>query len=254
MRDEKTYEDISEAICASISTAIAEGALRPGMKVHEDVIAGHFGVSRTVVRGALAILERERAIERRRNHGAFVATPDEEQATHLLEARRAIELAVIARAVTMVSSQSLDELEALTYHEDAVHAGDDMAAKNRQYGDFHVELAAAAGNSVLTEALKTIVARLALVSALYERPGIDRRGGQIHREIIEALRSKDAAKAHALMARHLDDLESCLDLSAPIDEQSSLSAVLARFAPSPKRKGRSRRKVEAAKVVEKRNA
>ena len=240
MAGESVGEDVSERICASISMAIAEGALRPGMKVHEDVIAGHFGVSRTVARGALAILERERVIERRRNHGAFVATPDREQAAHLLEARRAIELAIVARAVSTVSPREVDALENATRYEDAVHSGDDTAAKNRISGNFHLELAEAAGNSVLADALKTIVARIALVSALYERPGADKCGAQEHREILEAIRQKDVAQAHALMERHLDELEARLDLTAPVDDPNSLSAVLERFAPIPLKSGQSR--------------
>jgi DNA-binding GntR family transcriptional regulator len=241
MPDAKIVEDVSESICESISLAIAEGALRPGMKVHEDVIARHFGVSRTVARGALAILERERVLERRRNHGCFVATPDKIQAGHLLEARRAIELAIVARAAQTVSSDALDGLLAATHDEDAVHSGDDAAAKNRISGNFHLELALAAGNTVLFEALKTIIARLALVSALYERETSNRCGAHDHREILEAIRQKDDARAVRLMEDHLQELENRMDLSAPPDEQHSLSAVLERFAPMSATSQRARR-------------
>jgi DNA-binding GntR family transcriptional regulator len=210
------------------------------MKVHEDVIARHFGVSRTVARGALAVLERERVLERRRNHGAFVATPDKEQAAHLLEARRAVELAIVARAVSTIADREIDRLEAATREEDMVHSGDDTAAQNRMSGNFHLELAAAAGNTVLYEALKTINARLALVAALYERETSNRCGAHDHREILDSIRQRDAERAADLMQKHLAELESRLDLSAPVDEQNSLSAVLERFAPITARNRRQR--------------
>lgn len=241
MSDETIVEDVSAKICESISMAIAEGALLPGMKVHEDVIARHFGVSRTVARGALAILERERVLDRRRNHGAFVATPDKEQATQLLEARRAIELAIVARAIATTEGDALDDLEAATRDEDAVHSGNDTAAKNRISGNFHLALAAAAGNTVLYDMLKTTIARLALVSALYERETSNRCGAHDHREILVAIRQKDAERATQLMEAHLAELESRMDLSAPADEQHSLSAVLERFAPMPPGNRRVRR-------------
>jgi DNA-binding GntR family transcriptional regulator len=235
-------DDISESVCEAISLAIAEGALRPGVKIVEDVIAAHFGVSRTVARGAVAILERERIVERRRNHGAFVATPDKEQAAHLLEARRMLEVAIVERAVATVPDEALDRLEAMTQDEDVTHSGTDAAAKNRISGNFHLELARAAGNQVLFEMLKNVVARLSLVAALYERSTAERCGAHDHRKIIDAIRRRDERSAMSLMKDHLETIENRLDLSAPIDDQSSLSAVLAKFAPKTDRKARQRRR------------
>lgn len=84
-------EDISDKICATLAAAITQGALRPGEKILEDAIAAHFEVSRTVVRGALAILQRDHLLERKRNRGAFVAEPSIAEAQALFEARRTLE-------------------------------------------------------------------------------------------------------------------------------------------------------------------
>ena len=54
---ENANDDVSERIRTTLATAIGEGALKPGTKILEDAIADHFGVSRTVVRGALGVLE-----------------------------------------------------------------------------------------------------------------------------------------------------------------------------------------------------
>jgi len=227
-------DDISDKICETISNAIAEGALRPGMKVLDDVIAKHFGVSRTVARGVLSILEREHVIERRRNHGAFVSTPDKIEAEHLLEARRMLELAIVERASRVASKQDLDQLYAMTKDEETIHSSGDSAAQKRLAGNFHIELAKAAGNLVLVDSLKNVVARLSLVAALYERQTAERCGADNHRQIIEALRSGDTKTAKDLMDDHLGDIEASLDLSSPADQQSSLSAILDKFAPKSK--------------------
>lgn len=231
MSSERTSEDIVETICDSISMAIAEGALRPGMKILDDVIARHFGVSRTVARGAVATLERERLIERRRNHGAFVATPDKQQAANLLEARRLLELGIVERACRVAQPEALDRLAAMTDTEEAIHGSDDRAAQMRISGNFHLQLARLAGNAVLEESLRNVVARLSLVAALYERQGVERCGAEAHRQIVKAIQRGDAAEASRVMAEHLDEIEASLDLSAPPDDQTSLSAVLAKFAP-----------------------
>ena len=231
LKIEARGEDISETICNILGLAIGEGALRPGMKLMEDVVARHFGVSRTVARGAVAILEREHLVERRRNHGAFVASPDEDQARQLLDARRALELAVVARAAAGAKEEDLERLDHLTKEEDAIHGGSDSAAKQRMSGNFHIELSRAAGNVVLTEMLKNVVTRLALVSMLYERDVARKCGAEDHRAILAAIRRRDASAAEAAMICHLDDMEAMLDFRAPPDDQNSLSVVLEKFAP-----------------------
>ena len=73
-RNDTGSDDVTERICATLSDAIAEGALRPGVKLAEEVIGEHFGVSRTVVRGAIAILQREHLIERKDDGRVRLAT------------------------------------------------------------------------------------------------------------------------------------------------------------------------------------
>ena len=98
---EPTGEDASERICATLMQAVSERALRPGTKLMEDVIARHFGVSRTAVRGAIAILERAHLVELRRNRGSFIASPDRAEAKQLLDTRRVLEMATVAAVMTV---------------------------------------------------------------------------------------------------------------------------------------------------------
>ncbi|WP_245610199.1 GntR family transcriptional regulator [Tatumella morbirosei] len=93
-------EDVSERIRITLAKAIGEGALKPGSKILEEAIAEHFGVSRTVVRGALGVLESDHLLERKRNRGTFVAEPGIEEARNLFEARRKIEAVLLGLAAT----------------------------------------------------------------------------------------------------------------------------------------------------------
>jgi DNA-binding GntR family transcriptional regulator len=56
-------------------------------------------------------------------------------------------------------------------------------------------------------------------------------GADAHRQIVQAVQSRNATEVCRLISRHLDEIEASLDLSAPPDNQTSLSAVLANFAP-----------------------
>lgn len=213
--------------------AVSERALRPGTKLMEDVIARHFGVSRTAVRGAIAILERAHLVELRRNHGSFIASPDRAAARQLLDTRRVLEMATVAAVMTSASPAELDRLEALTREEDAIHSGADDGAKQRLSGNFHLELARAAGNAVVEEILRNVLARISLVAALYERDDGRKCGAVDHRAILAAIRSGDRTAAASAMSHHLDDLEAMLDLEASPDNEDTLSTVLRKFAPPP---------------------
>lgn len=223
-------EDVSDRICATLAAAIREGALRPGSKILEDAIAEHFGVSRTVVRGALGILEHDHLLERKRNRGSFVAEPSIGQAQELFEARRSIERVILELVIGRASAADCDRLNAIIEQEHAVHQGTDEKAKAGLSGQFHVELARISGNGVLAELLEKVVARLSLVMALYEDERHDDCGTDHHRAILAAVRDKDIKRAQHLMAEHLADIEGRVRLTQDHGDRHTFEAVLANFS------------------------
>lgn len=220
---------IAERIGRTLETAILQHALRPGAKLSEEVIGGHFGVSRTVVRTALNRLAADSLVEFRRNRGAFVAAPSVEEAQAVFDARRALELAIVERAAARAQPADLDRLRRLAAHETAVHAGSDVVEKHRLSGNFHLELAALAGNPVLASLLAKLISRCALVIALYGDPNADRCGAAEHLALLDALAAADAARAVAVMSAHLDGIEAGLRLVEGGGEALSLGHILARF-------------------------
>jgi DNA-binding GntR family transcriptional regulator len=223
-------DDIVERICTTLSDAIAEGALRPGMKLPEEVIGGHFGVSRTVVRGALAVLQREHLIERKRNRGAFVAEPGLEEAKALIEARRELEIILLERVLERATPAALQDLEVLTLEEERIHSGPDVAAKSKLAGRFHVELARLADNPVLLEMLEKVLARISLVAAIYQKAHHDECGAGHHRIILSAIKKRDRKATIEAMKHHLTDLEDRLHLDEAQGDSHTFAAVLERFS------------------------
>lgn len=223
-------EDVTDRICATLSTAIADGALKPGSKIIEEAIAEHFGVSRTVVRGALGVLQRERLLERKRNRGTFVAEPSIEEAHQLFEARRALERTILDLVGQRITATDFERLDAITAEELRVHQHDHQVAKTKTIGEFHVELAAIAGNGVLSEMLAKLVARLSLVMAVYEDERQDDCGADHHRQIVDALRANDIEKAQGLMDIHLADIEGRVKLTPGQSERHSFISMLEAFS------------------------
>jgi DNA-binding GntR family transcriptional regulator len=223
--------DVTDRICRTVVTAIVEQALRPGAKLSEEVIGAHFGVSRTIVRTALNRLQADALVEFKRNRGAFVAAPSVEESVAVFEARRVIELAVVARAAERITQADLAALRRLIAHEAEVHAGGSAVEKHRLSGNFHVRLAIAAGNPVMTGMLENLITRCALVQALYGQPQADRCGADDHTALVETLAAKDAPKASVIMARHLDAIEAELRLDTDdAADTRALDEILRRFA------------------------
>ncbi len=238
-------EDISDKICATLAAAITQGALRPGEKILEDAIAAHFEVSRTVVRGALAILQRDHLLERKRNRGAFVAEPSIAEAQALFEARRTLEDSILAMVTPRVREEALIRLEALIDEEERIHGSHNLQAITGLSGRFHVELAALGENPVLTELLDKVIARISLVMTLYGIASHADCGSAHHRQIVQAIRRKDLKSAQALMREHLADIESRVRLTQSHGDRHTFESVLQSFssraalAPKPagKRQG-----------------
>ncbi|MBX4864087.1 GntR family transcriptional regulator [Rhizobium bangladeshense] len=228
--DTADNDDVSERIRNTLAAAIGEGALKPGTKILEEAIAEHFGVSRTVVRGALGVLESDHLLERKRNRGTFVAEPSIEQAKSLFEARRKLEQMLLELVVTRATSDQLDALGRLTDEEEHIHSHGDEKSKTVLSGKFHIVLADLAGNSVLTEMLSKIVARLSLVMALYEEDRKDDCGADHHRMIVAALKAKDLEKAQKLMDHHLADIEGRVRLTEGQGDRHTFLAVLENFS------------------------
>ena len=221
-------EDVLDRICATLANAITEGALRPGMKILDDVIADHYGVSRTVVRGALDILQRDHLLERKRNRGAFVAEPSVKESKELFEARHALERVILEFVIERASDADFDRLEALNEEEAHLPENQPNGDKVGQAPQFHVELAKLGENDLLTEVLEKILARVALVNALYKVEPRDNCGD--HRNIIAALRKRDLAVAQERMEEHLTDLEGRVRLTPNQGDRESFVNMLEKFS------------------------
>jgi DNA-binding GntR family transcriptional regulator len=225
----------SEAIALAIRAAVIEQRLAPGAKLSEDEIGAAFGVSRTIVRAALITLAKEGVVVTIPNRGAFVGSPDVQEALQVFQARRVIELALVREAAQRCTAEAAARLTAhLDAESDALARGDRPAAI-RLSGDFHLEIARISGQQVLAPFLAGLISRTALVIALYGRSRVSACGNQEHRALAEALARHDGEEAARLMEHHLAHIEADLDLAPPLrpppDLRSALTGAAPPFAP-----------------------
>ena len=175
-------------------------------------MAAIFGVSRSRIRPALARLAHEKLVRLEPNRGAFVAAPSPEEAREIFEARRLVEPGVVQRLVETIDAAGVERLRALVRDEARARARNDRRAIIRMSGEFHIVMAELAGNTFLARTMRELATLTCLIIFLYDAPSVPSCHGDEHGDITEAVATKNAEHAVQLMLRHLDHVESSLQL------------------------------------------
>ncbi|TCO28117.1 DNA-binding GntR family transcriptional regulator [Kribbella steppae] len=193
---------LADEVADRIRAAIFDGSYPPGAQLRELELSAALDVSRGPVREALLRLEREGLVRSAWHRGATVTTLTEQDLTELDSLRAALE----QLAVTEVVAHATDEELALI--DDAVdqmtQAGDahEMASSDIA---FHDAIYAAAGHRRLEEAWQAIRSQVHLFLLTRIRTSTDGYLAHIpaeHRELVAALRARDADRANTLFTEH----------------------------------------------------
>src|SRR4051812_10930724 len=166
--------------------AIIEQALSPGAKLPEDDLGRHFGMSRTLARATLARLQGEGLVETAHKRTARVAKPSLEEARDVFEIRRALEREVVRLVIARWKPEFGALLEGHVRAEEEAAAQGEPRLSIRLAGEFHLRLAAMAGNALLERYVSELVSRCSLILALHGRPHSSECAVSEHRQIIAA--------------------------------------------------------------------
>jgi DNA-binding GntR family transcriptional regulator len=188
---------------------IAVGGLAPGERVTERGLAARLGVSATPVREALRRLEQERLIERSGHRAITIAAHPEATIRELMYAETVIRAAAARFATAKITEKTLDEMQAIvdTLERDkATATPETQLTLARRFDDL---LLAAAGNDIVAGLVDSVSVfgwqiRLRAVQAMHaDDPAVGNNRIRAHRDILAALRVRDAAFVETLMRTHL---------------------------------------------------
>jgi DNA-binding GntR family transcriptional regulator len=224
-----------ESVAGRIREAILSGELEPGSKLIETELAERFGTSRGPVREAIRELAREGLVTELPRRGTLVSTLTAEDLAEVYAVRQALEVAASAVAIARSGDDDLrvveEHLRALEspspgagYLDQAVH---DLA--------FHRSIVALAGNQRMAAMYEQMLQQtmLLLRIAAQENPSLrtDLRRAA-HRDILRALRERDAAAARAALENHYRYAEERLFPSVIVRRSRPGRAALGRVARS----------------------
>ena len=221
---------LSTLVASSISREIAEGRLKPGDQLPtEQELAQTFGVSRNVIREAIARLRSERRIWSQQGRGAFVA--ETSSTTVLTIDHDPGKIGDSFRALFEV--RGLLEVEAAALAAER-HGDDDLRAIGAElenmtaalYGSvrwlkadvgFHRAIATATSNPYMTQFLAFVAERVreSILSTGQRQRTDDMAAATLHehRRILAAIAVRDVSEARTAMHDHLKGAETRIGLA-----------------------------------------
>lgn len=209
---------IADRVCRQLAEEIISGAIPPGKKLEEQLLAEKFGVSRSPIRDALRQLGGTGLVDVKPNRSVRVVNLRVDQIHDMYEALGEMEAlcaAYCARRMTVVERKRLESL----------HQESEAAARmkdKKTYADlndrFHSMLHRGSHNETLCSLTHELRRRL----APFRRPiffhGPKRliASWQEHDKLVDAIKASDPERAHAETANHL--VNSSLNVITYIEE------------------------------------
>ncbi len=219
-------------IADHVVDAILSGRIAPGQRLGEQELADVFGVSRTLVREAMARLSARGMVEVSSRRGWYVVQPSRAAAAEAFSARIAIETGMLNSLDKPLPRTKVARLKAHYKAEQAAIKGTDAGNRSYLLGDFHVCLAECVSGPLLADILRDLTARTTLVATLFQSTHDAALSCSEHVAIVAALERDDASGAAELMRAHIGAVAAALGSPAPqADPLASLRQALQVPAP-----------------------
>jgi DNA-binding GntR family transcriptional regulator len=197
-----------------ILTGIRRGELSPGARVRTEDVAGAVGLSRQPVREAIRRLEAEGYLSSRPHHGAIVSQYTPGQLMELFEIRASLEGLSARVAASVLQPSEIDTLESMLTRLEA--AGSETDAWLESHGEFHLQLARAAGRPRLAREIARLHAALEPYLRLwYVHTGTPTDSRAEHVRVLAAVRSGYPGHAEEVMRDHV--LETAPQIIADLE-------------------------------------
>jgi DNA-binding GntR family transcriptional regulator len=224
----KPTEDV---IYAELYNSILERRLPPETKLGENLLAEHYGVSRTIIRQVLQRLAHDRLVKLAANRGAFVSSLSLEEAKQIYEAWRLTEAAIVRDVTKTITRKQIAALKKLVTEERLACEAQDLPRLTRLSAQFHIQLADLCQNQFLGRFLKELVPQTSL-AFFYEVRSMPICTKDEHSEILEYITSGNEDAAVAAAMRHLNGIEEALNARASLTKPTSLLELLNARIPS----------------------
>jgi DNA-binding GntR family transcriptional regulator len=187
-----------------IRASIIAGELEPGEIYSATVLADRLGVSPTPVREAMLDLASTGLVTPVRNRGFRIVVPDERDLDEISALRAMLEVPAMREVAERATERQIEALERLVAATESAAERGEPAAFLVADREFHLALLETLGNRRLVRLISQLRDQTVLVGIKsLARSGRLIRFAHEHRDLLEALRARDADRAEEVMRSHL---------------------------------------------------
>ncbi len=195
---------LGQQVFLQIRDSILSGAYKKGEELRELTLAGTLGVSRTPVREALRQLEMEGLVSIIPNKGAVVVGFSAEDLHDIYELRSVLEGLCARRAALRATEEQLEKMEELMLLSDFQLQRGRYDLLVELDSGFHEQMYQASQSKIMAHVLSDYhhyVERVRRVTLA--QPNRSAQSNEEHRQILQALKEKDATRAEELAHMHV---------------------------------------------------
>lgn len=208
----------AERVADAVREQASDGQLAPGVRLTEEVVAGHMGVSRNTVREALAMLAAQGIVERIANRGVFVVQPTAEMVRDLYRYRILVESAALAWGED-VTLRRVEELRRIVAEAEVAIASGQWHAVSTGNQRFHRAVVAASGSTALVRGFEQVLAIMRLCFQAAGEPDWQARYVPHNVAVVTLLEQGRREEAASVLRQYLaearDELLDRLDRPVP---------------------------------------
>lgn len=204
--EENAFLPLRDVVFQTLRQAILKGELQPGERLMEMKLAQLLGVSRTPIREAIRKLELEGLVVMVPRKGATVANITEKDTKDVLEVRCTLEMFAAEMACERITAEQLAELKEAAKAFEASKGSMDLIRIAETDMQFHEVIYEATQNDRLVQMLNNLRENMYRyrIEYLKDPNYYDSLVGE-HREILNAIETKNIEKARKCMRDHIDN-------------------------------------------------
>jgi DNA-binding GntR family transcriptional regulator len=217
---------LHEQAAERLRDMIVRGDLAPGAPLVEVELSAALGISRTPVREALKLLAQHGLVELRQNRSPCVRAMRPDEIRELFEALGGLERLAAELAAIRITASELRRLRDLQDEIEREHEVGRREAYFIANRTIHRTIVLAARNAPLAEMHAALLSRAEQVRYFALR--LEDRWEQSiaeHREILDALAARDAARAGELLAEHVGHTADVVASAFPESSRTAPSAA-----------------------------
>jgi DNA-binding GntR family transcriptional regulator len=183
----------AETVLQQLRVFLASGRLLPGQQLVQEDLAEDLGVSRVPIRESLKILEGEGHVTYHPNRGYFVTELSADDLIELYRIRQILEAEALAQAVLEVSDADIADIESILEQVELAAESGDVERLTEANRAFHFSIIELSGMNRLSRLIRQLWDASDIYRTVYFRDPVNReRVHSEHREIIDALKARDA--------------------------------------------------------------